>query len=129
MVVWLGFRLLSSEAPGVRALWSPIARLLFIAQATPSAPPPLFTAARLGTCRQTSGKPPACRHVPSLAVPSVRSGAPPGAQLIGGKPLRDQPLTAVMDNFTDQQVYDMVRYWRQGHNEVKAEFEIVKKEI
>ena len=38
-------------------------------------------------------------------------------------------LTAVMDNFTDQQVYDMVRYWRQGHNEVKAEFEIVKKEI
>lgn len=38
-------------------------------------------------------------------------------------------LTAVMDNFTDQQVYDMVRYWRQGHNEVKAEFEIVKREI
>ena len=38
-------------------------------------------------------------------------------------------LTAVMDNFTDQQVYDMVRYWRQGHNEIKAEFEIVKKEI
>ena len=38
-------------------------------------------------------------------------------------------LTAVMDNFTDQQVYDMVRYWRQGHYEVKAEFEIVKKEI
>lgn len=38
-------------------------------------------------------------------------------------------LTAVMDNFTDQQVYDMVRYWRQGHDEVKAEFEIVKKEI
>lgn len=38
-------------------------------------------------------------------------------------------LTAVMDNFTDQQVYDMIRYWRQGHNEVKAEFEIVKREI
>lgn len=38
-------------------------------------------------------------------------------------------LTAVMDNFTDQQVYDMVRYWRQDHNEVKANFEIVKKEI
>lgn len=38
-------------------------------------------------------------------------------------------LTAVMDNFTDQQVYDMVRYWREGHDEVKAEFEIVKREI
>lgn len=38
-------------------------------------------------------------------------------------------LTAVMNNFTDQQVYDMVRYWRQGHDEVKAEFEIVKREI
>jgi len=38
-------------------------------------------------------------------------------------------LTAVMDNFTDQQVYDMVRYWRKGQNEVKAEFEIVKREI
>lgn len=38
-------------------------------------------------------------------------------------------LTAVVDNFTDQQVYDMVRYWRQGQDEVKAEFEIVKKKI
>lgn len=38
-------------------------------------------------------------------------------------------LTAVMDNFTDQQVYDMIRYWRQGQNEVKANFEIVKREI
>lgn len=38
-------------------------------------------------------------------------------------------LTAVMDCFTDQQVYDMVRYWRQGHDETKAEFEIVKKKI
>lgn len=38
-------------------------------------------------------------------------------------------LTAVMDNFTDQQVYDMIRYWRKGQNEVKAEFEIVKREI
>lgn len=38
-------------------------------------------------------------------------------------------LTAVMDNFTDQQVYDMIRYWRKGQNEVKAEFEIVKKQI
>lgn len=38
-------------------------------------------------------------------------------------------LTAVMDNFSDQQVYDMIRYWRQGQNEVKAEFEIVKREI
>ena len=38
-------------------------------------------------------------------------------------------LTAVMDNFTDQQVYDMIRYWRQGQYETKAEFEIVKREI
>lgn len=38
-------------------------------------------------------------------------------------------LTAVMDNFTDQQVYDMIRYWRKGLNEVKANFEIVKREI
>lgn len=38
-------------------------------------------------------------------------------------------LTAVMDNFTDQQVYDMIRYWRKGPNEVKANFEIVKREI
>lgn len=38
-------------------------------------------------------------------------------------------LTAVMDNFTDQQVYDMIRYWRKGQNEVKAEFEIVKRQI
>ncbi len=38
-------------------------------------------------------------------------------------------LTAVMDNFTDQQVYDMIRYWRKGQNEVKANFEIVKREI
>ena len=38
-------------------------------------------------------------------------------------------LTAVMDNFTDQQVYDMIRYWRKGQNEVKANFEIVKRQI
>ena len=38
-------------------------------------------------------------------------------------------LTAVVDNFTDQQIYDMIRYWRQGHYETKANFEIVKKEI
>lgn len=38
-------------------------------------------------------------------------------------------LTAVVDNFTDQQVYDMVRYWRKGDHETKAEFKIVKKEI
>ena len=38
-------------------------------------------------------------------------------------------LTAVMDNFTDQQVYDMVRYWRQGQYETKANFEIVKRDI
>ena len=38
-------------------------------------------------------------------------------------------LTAVMDNFTDQEIYDMIRYWRQNHDEVKAHFEIVKKKI
>lgn len=38
-------------------------------------------------------------------------------------------LTAVMDNFTDQQIYDMVRYWRKSGYEIKSEFEIVKREI
>ena len=38
-------------------------------------------------------------------------------------------LTAVVDNFDDRQIYDMARYWRKGQNEVKAEFEIVKREI
>lgn len=38
-------------------------------------------------------------------------------------------LTAVMHNFTDQQIYDMVRYWPKGKDEVKANFEIVKREI
>ena len=35
-------------------------------------------------------------------------------------------LTAVFDNFTDQQIYDMVRYWRKSGYEVKAEFEIIR---
>lgn len=38
-------------------------------------------------------------------------------------------LTAVMDCFTDQQIYDMVRYWRKGQDETKAEFEIIEKKI
>lgn len=38
-------------------------------------------------------------------------------------------LTAVMDNFTDQQVYDMIRYWRKSGYEIKANFEIVKRDI
>ena len=38
-------------------------------------------------------------------------------------------LTAVMDNFSDQQVYDMIRSWRQGQYETKADFEILKKDI
>lgn len=38
-------------------------------------------------------------------------------------------LTAVMDNFTDQQIYDMVRSWRKSGYEIKSEFEIVKREI
>lgn len=38
-------------------------------------------------------------------------------------------LTAVVDNFDDGQIYDMVRYWRKGQDEVKAEFEIVRKQI
>ena len=35
-------------------------------------------------------------------------------------------LTAVMDNFTDQQIYDMVRYWRRANYQTKAEFEIIR---
>lgn len=35
-------------------------------------------------------------------------------------------LTAVMDNFSDQQVYDMVRYWRKAGYQAKAEFEIIR---
>lgn len=38
-------------------------------------------------------------------------------------------LTAVFDCFTDQQIYDMIRYWRQGDYNVKAEFEILKRGI
>lgn len=38
-------------------------------------------------------------------------------------------LTAVFDNFTDRQIYDMVRYCRQCHDETKAEFEIIQQDI
>lgn len=38
-------------------------------------------------------------------------------------------LTAIFENFQEGDIYDMVRWWKRGHNEVKAEFEIVKKEI
>lgn len=35
-------------------------------------------------------------------------------------------LTAVFDNFDDRQIYDMVRYWRRGNYQTKAEFEILQ---
>lgn len=35
-------------------------------------------------------------------------------------------LTAVMDNFTDRQIYDMVRYYRQAGYQTKAEFDIIR---
>lgn len=35
-------------------------------------------------------------------------------------------LTAVVDNFDDRQIYDMVRYWRQAGYQTKAEFEIIR---
>lgn len=35
-------------------------------------------------------------------------------------------LTAVVDNFDDWQIYDMVRYLRQGGYQTKAEFDIIR---
>lgn len=35
-------------------------------------------------------------------------------------------LTAVVDNFDDSQIYDMVRYWRKAGYQTKAEFEIIR---
>lgn len=35
-------------------------------------------------------------------------------------------LTAVLDNFDDRQIYDMVRYWRKAGYQTKAEFEIIR---
>lgn len=35
-------------------------------------------------------------------------------------------LTAVFDNFDDRQIYDLVRYWRKGGYQTKAEFEIIR---
>ncbi len=35
-------------------------------------------------------------------------------------------LTAVVDNFDDGQIYDMVRYWRKAGYQTKAEFEIIR---
>lgn len=35
-------------------------------------------------------------------------------------------LMAVVDNFDDRQIYDMVRYMRQAGYQMKAEFEIIR---
>jgi hypothetical protein len=35
-------------------------------------------------------------------------------------------LTAVVDNFDDRQIYDMVRYMRRAGYQTKAEFEIIR---
>lgn len=35
-------------------------------------------------------------------------------------------LTAVVDNFDDGQIYDMVRYWCKAGYQTKAEFEIIR---
>ena len=41
----------------------------------------------------------------------------------------NQVLTAVFDNFTETEIYDMVRYWRNGRDTIEAKFEIKKKSI
>ena len=38
-------------------------------------------------------------------------------------------LTAVFDNFTETEIYDMVRYWRRSDYTVEAKFEIKKNSI
>lgn len=35
-------------------------------------------------------------------------------------------LTAVVDNFDDRQIYDMVRYMRRAGYQTKSEFEIIR---
>lgn len=41
----------------------------------------------------------------------------------------NQVLTAVFDNFTETEIYDMVRYWRRSDYTVEAKFEIKKSSI
>lgn len=41
----------------------------------------------------------------------------------------NQVLTAVFDNFTETEIYDMVRYWRNGNYTVESKFEIKRNEI
>lgn len=38
-------------------------------------------------------------------------------------------LTAVFENFEEGDIYDMVRWWKRGNDEVNAKFEIIKKKI
>lgn len=38
-------------------------------------------------------------------------------------------LTAVFENFQERDIYDMVRWWKRGKDEVNAKFEIIKKKI
>lgn len=38
-------------------------------------------------------------------------------------------LTAVFENFQEGDIYDMVRWWKRGKDEVNAKFEIIKKKI
>ena len=41
----------------------------------------------------------------------------------------NQVLTAVFDNFTETEIYDMVRYRRRSNYTVEAKFEIKKSSI
>lgn len=38
-------------------------------------------------------------------------------------------LTAVFENFEEGDIYDMVRWWKRGNDEVNAKFEIIKKSL
>lgn len=35
-------------------------------------------------------------------------------------------LTAIFENFTEGEIYDMVRWWKRGQQEVNAKFEIIQ---
>lgn len=41
----------------------------------------------------------------------------------------NQVLTAVFNNFEEKDIYDMVRYFPRGNDEVECKFEIKKKSI
>lgn len=38
-------------------------------------------------------------------------------------------LTAIFENFQEGDIYDMVRWWKRGNDEVNAKFEIIKKNL